>query len=101
MKLIVVVGPSSFDKEIKSIFEKSEINKYSRTDISGHSENEESDISRNWFAISNEYQKSIIFFSFTKEDKAKKVLEASKSFNDSITSKSRIRAFIMPVENHI
>ena len=100
MKLIVVVGPNSFDKEIRNIFEESGIQNYSRSDISGHREEEDSNLSENWFAISNGYQKSIIFFSFTEKENAKKVLKAANVFNDTLTSKSRLRAFILSVEDH-
>lgn len=100
MKLIIVVGPNSFDGEIKNIFEESEIQIYSRSDITGHSNKGDYNLSENWFAISNGYQKSIVFFSFTEEEKAKKVLEAANLFNGTLKSKSQLRAFIMSVEDH-
>ncbi len=100
MKLIVVTGAIHFDKDVEKIFENANIPVFSRAAISGHNKNEENDISGNWFAVSNGYQNSIVFFSFTEKDKAEKVLELVNTFNDSIPSKSRVRAFIMSVENH-
>ena len=100
MKLIVVTGAIHFDKDIEKIFEAADIEVFSRSAISGHNKNEENDLSANWFAVSNEYQNSTILFSFTEKEKAERVLELVNRFNESIPSKSRVRAFIMSVENH-
>ncbi len=101
MKLIVVTGAIHFDKDIEKILDNANIKIYSRSIIGGHSKNTGNNISDNWFAMSNHYQDSVAFFSFTEEKKAQTALEAAASFNHSIPSKSRIRAFILGVENNI
>lgn len=100
MKAIVVVGAKHFEEEIAAIFERAGIEIYSRTNISGHKESGDEALRGNWFAISNEEQRSIVFFSFTDEVKARNVLKISEEYNTSIESQSRIRAFIMAVEDH-
>ena len=100
MKLVFILGAKHFDNEIKKIFDEAEISIYSQTDISGHNKNEEEVLQDNWFALSNDHQKSIVFFSFTEEYKAVKALNLANTFNRYISSKSRIRVFIMPVESH-
>ncbi len=101
MKLLIIVGASFFEKEIKGILDSADISVYSQTNIMGHSDNKNEDLLENWFAVSNEYQKSVMFFSFTGSAKAQKVLERTEEYNATIDSKSRLRAFILSVENHI
>ncbi len=100
MKLIVITASIHFEKDIKEIFKKAQIDVFSQTDVSGHNESKDDNMRNNWFAMSDGYQKSIIFFSFTENEKAEQALQFVNQFNDSIASKSRIKAFIMPVEKH-
>ena len=100
MKLLVVVGVNHFNKEIKRILDESGISIYSQTNIVGHNEMVEENLSANWFASTSEFQKSVLYFSFTGSAKAESVLKLVNKQNETIDSTSRIRAFIMPVETH-
>ena len=67
MKLVLIMGAKQFDNEIKQIFADAEIAIYGQTDISGHNKNEEENFQDNWFALSNENQKSNVFFLLPKK----------------------------------
>ncbi len=100
MKLLVVVGANHFSKEIKQIFNDAGISIYSQSNISGHNEKEDENLRGNWFASTSEFQKSVLYFSFTGSAKAESAMELVNRHNENIASESRIRAFIMPVESH-
>ncbi|MCP4123985.1 MAG: hypothetical protein GY751_19735 [Bacteroidetes bacterium] len=100
MKLIVAVGAIEFKEEIARIFAEAGISIYSQSRITGHNEPEEEALRSNWFAQSSDDQRSIVFFAFTAQKKAAKALELANIYNESISSQSRIKAFIMPVEDH-
>lgn len=100
MKLIVTVGAVEFKDEIAKIFANAGISIYSQSRITGHNEQEDEALRSNWFAQSSDDQRSIVFFAFTAEEKTAKTLELVKIYNESISSQSRLKAFIMPVEDH-
>lgn len=100
MKMIVAVGAIEFKKELSRIFQESGIRIYSQSRISGHNEEDDEALRGNWFAQSSGEQHSIMFFAFTEESHALQALGLVKAYNESIASKSRLRAFIMPVEIH-
>lgn len=103
MKVVILVGAKDYEGAIKAILDNSGIDIYSQTDISGHKESPDTRLGDNWFAVSSEYQKSIVFFSFTEEPKAARAVELVREFNlenAGEASMSRIRAFVMAVEKH-
>ena len=100
MKLLVVVGVKSFEEKIKDIFESANISIYSKSNISGHKDLVNEELGENWFALSNETRKSVMFFSFTRSEKANDVLKLIKGYNETIDSKSRLKGFVMSVESH-
>jgi len=100
MKLIVTVGAIEFKEEIAKIFANAGITIYSQSRITGHNEQEDETLRSNWFAQSSDDQRSIVFFAFTSQEKAAHALKLANIYNESISSQSRIKAFIMPVEDH-
>ncbi|MEZ4930976.1 MAG: hypothetical protein R2788_02435 [Saprospiraceae bacterium] len=100
MKLVVITGAIHFDEQIEKILDKSGVGIYSRSNISGHRKGEESDLSESWFAVSNGYQDSVMFFAFTPKENAKQVMDTVNAFNETLTSNSPIRVFILSVDNH-
>lgn len=102
MKLLAIIGLIHYEPEIKKILKKANITIYSKLKVNGHSKSEEDEnLVGNWFAMSEGDQKSIMFFSFTKPECATEALKLVSEYNESIKSKSRVRAFIMPVDQHI
>lgn len=100
MKLLVIIGAADFENDIKKMLEKAGVPIFSRVEISGHRNNPEEDLSQNWFAVSNGYQESVLFFSFTHQETAKAAMVLVEEFNHSITSSSRIKSFMLAVEAH-
>ncbi|MCB0503237.1 MAG: hypothetical protein KDD32_11175 [Bacteroidetes bacterium] len=100
MKFLVITNSVHFDKDVKHLLEQADVKVYSQMNINGHSEVDQENLRDNWFAVSNQYDKSSVFFSFTEDEKANKVIQLSSEFNQTSDSKSKIRAFIMSVDNH-
>ena len=100
MKLIVITGAVHFDEKIKEMLEKSDVGIYSRSDISGHKKGGDSNLSENWFAGSDGYQESVIFFAFTEKEKVEKMVETVNKFNSTLSSESPVRTFVLAVESH-
>lgn len=101
MKLLVITGSVHFDEQIEEILKEAGLNVYSRSDISGRKENQNRNLSDNWFALANAYQDSVMFFAFTQKEKIAGALQAVEDYNETIASESRIRAFVLAVENHV
>ncbi|MEZ5007132.1 MAG: hypothetical protein R2728_02645 [Chitinophagales bacterium] len=100
MKFLVVTNSIHFDNDVKKLLEKANVKVYSQMNINGHTESEKENLRDNWFAMSNQYDKSSVFFSFTEDEKANEVIRLTTEFNNATDSKSKIRAFVMLVENH-
>lgn len=100
MKLIVITGAIHFEEEIKKILDKSEASIYSRSDISGHKKKTDVDLRENWFAGSNGYQQSVMFFAFTQKEIIDNLITAVNKFNEKVESDSPLRAFVLAVESH-
>ena len=100
MKLLVITGAIIFDEEIAKILDQSNISIYSRSDISGHKKKGTVDLSDNWFASSNGYQQSVMFFAFTDLERVEDVMKRVNIFNENLDSASPLRAFVLKVENH-
>ena len=100
MKFLVVTNSIHFDNEVKKLLQKANVKVYSQMPINGHADVEQENLRDNWFAMSNQYDKSSVFFAFTEDEKAQKVIELTTEFNNATDSKSKIRAFVMLVENH-
>ena len=101
MKMITIVGSIHFEPDIKKVLKEAGIKIYSQTKINGYNDDDDENLRSNWFAMSEGYQKSILFFSFDIKDKTDKALKLISEFNENIKSKSRIRAFVVPVEQYI
>ncbi len=66
MKLVIVVGANHFDEDIVKILKEANVSIYSKSNITGHRENNDKNIGENWFASSNFMEESVLYFSFTR-----------------------------------
>ncbi len=101
MKLLVVLGFEAYDKDILRILKEAEIKIFSKSRMSGYKNGDEQDLSTNWFSASvNEYN-AIMFFAFTEAEKSQQVMSLVQAFNEKSQAQSKIRAFVMHVEDAV
>ena len=101
MKLVIVTAVDEYKKDIVKLFKKSGIENFSESDIEGFKTSEPGNLVSNWFASESSGSDSEMFFSFAKNDRADKLFELLKKYNQEIKSKNLIRAVVVPVEKYI
>ncbi len=102
MKLLIVTVIKECRKEVANIFDKMGIGAYSVTDIHGVSNDEETEITSNWFGGEwEEDYESIMLFSFTNNDIAENTLAAIDSFNKNKNSPFPLKAIVIPIEKAV
>lgn len=99
MKLILITAIEYFQKDVKKILKQAEIEHFSGVEVEGFNTHPSDSFS--WFSSREEGIESHMYFSFTTAEKAQKVLDLAKAFNETLTKQqSRIRAIVMPIEAH-
>ncbi len=98
MKLLVLTAVKSYEKEAITLFKKAEINAFSNGEINGFKTDDHENLIDNWFSSSSEKVKSILFFTFTEEDKIDSFLKELEIFNQNIRSDNPLRAIVLNIE---
>lgn len=101
MKLLVLTAVKSYEKEAIRLFKKAEINAFSNAEINGFKSDDHENLIDNWFSSSSEKVKSILFFTFTEEDKINTLLEGLEVFNENIKSDNPLRAVVLNIEKFL
>lgn len=100
MKLLLVTSVKEYEKEIPVLFRQSGIVNYSASDIKGFTKGNKADLVDNWFSSTKEGVSSVLYFAFTKDACANRLLEELEKFNDSISS-NPMRGIVIDVEKFI
>ncbi len=98
MKLLIVTLLETHRKEVLSIFEESGINAFSTSEIEGHKFSTTAD---DFFNAESETKKSLMFFSFTTEEKITPLFKLVTSFNRNAVTHNPLRVVVLPVERAI
>jgi len=98
MKLLILTAVKSYEKEAIRLFKKAQIHAFSNAEINGFRSDDHENLIDNWFSSSSEKIKSILFFTFTDEDKIDSLLEQLELFNATIESNNPIRAIVLNIE---
>lgn len=101
MKLLVVLGFADYDPAIMKIFKQANILIFSKSRMSGYKQDELPNWTENWFSATRDEYEAIMFFAFTNEEKVDAVTAAVAAFNSSSEATSKIRAFVMNVEQAV
>lgn len=101
MKLLIVTIVDEFQKEAMKLFKESHIDRFSGSDIDGFKETSSFLMNSSWFPHDKGGAESIMFFSFTEEDKIDTFLELAKKFNETLETDNPIRAIVVPIEKYI
>lgn len=98
MKLIIVTAIKEFEKEIKQILSKSNINSFNYGNVSGYRDSSNDAVKENWFASEMNEVGSIIFHVIATKEKADKVFEIIEIFNEKQKTISKIHISIIELE---
>ena len=101
MKLLIVTSVAEFQKEILSIFKKANIEAFSRTEIDGYKNTNSVIATRSWFPGEKGGNESLMFFSFTENEKIELLFKLVSEFNENLETNNPIRAAVVNIENYI
>lgn len=101
MKLIIVTSVAEYEKKVCELFKKSCIEVYSSAPIEGHKFLGVENLQDNWFSANRNTYDSIVYFSFTDEDKIDVLLENIQQFNEKQKSNNPVKAIVLPIEKFV
>jgi len=95
MKLLVITLLEQHRKEVLALFEEAGINAFSTSEIEGHKFTTGAD---DFFPAESETKKSLLFFSFTKEEKITPFFKLATEFNHAAVTHNPLRVVVLPIE---
>lgn len=101
MKLVMVTVVEEFQKEVLQLFKKTGIENFSESDIEGFKNSPSIVSASNWFSGQKSSIQSLLFFSFTEEEKANLLFEEIKLFNQKEDITNPIKLAVLPIEKFI
>ena len=99
MKLLIVTSIKECQDTVGNIFKETGIQVFSVSEIAGFRDGTSTSLTHGWFGSGGDSFDSIMLFSFTEKEKAEKVLELIKVYNEKEQSAFPVRGFILAVEN--
>lgn len=101
MKLLIVTVVEEFQLEARRLFKESHIERFSGSEIDGFKEVPSFLGNSSWFPSEAGGAESIMFFSFTEEEKIDIFFELAKKFNNQLETDNPIKAIVVPIERSI
>lgn len=101
MKLVIVTAVGVFQKDILGLFKKANIENLSSSNIEGFKNKSSVLMESQWFSGENLSNESLLFFSFTEDQKIDLLFDLIKAYNSELKTNSPIRAIVVPVERFI
>lgn len=101
MKLLIVTTVSEFQQDILKLFKKANIEAFSSSEIDGYKETNSLVATQSWFPGHKGGNESLMFFSFTDEEKIKEIFEYLKEYNTHLETNNPVRAVVLPIEQSI
>ena len=98
MKLVTLLAIEIYKDEIIQILKKAGVLSFSYTNIIGYQNNKTDDLNSNWFGTEIHQSESVIFIAFIHESLLNKLFEHTNSFNETLSSTSRIHISTLSVE---
>jgi len=101
MKLLIVTVVEQFEKEILKLLKKTNIESFSESQIDGYKNSSPLLRTSSWFPSENGGVESILFFSFTEDEKIETLFGLIKEFNRHLETNNPIKAIVVPIEKFI
>lgn len=101
MKLLIVTVISHYEKKVLQFFKEANIESFSGTSIEGYKDVPSIMANSSWFPSEKGGANSIMFFTFTEDDKIDLFFSLVSQFNDNLKINSPIHAVVAPIERSI
>ncbi len=101
MKLLIVTVVDQFEKEVLQLFKKANIESYSGSDIEGYKNASSFMMNSSWFPSEKGGADSIMFFSFTEDEKIDVFFDLVEKFNENLETNNPMHAVVVPIERSI
>ncbi|WP_416376144.1 hypothetical protein [Salinimicrobium catena] len=101
MKLLIVTTVSEYQKEILKLFKKANIEAFSSSEIDGYKNTTSLIATTSWFPGEKGGNESLMFFSFTDEEKITDFFSYVREFNNNLETNNPVRAIVLPIEESI
>ncbi|MEH6763406.1 MAG: hypothetical protein V7655_02810 [Aequorivita antarctica] len=101
MKLLIVTVVNEHQKVVLQLFKKATIESYSGSDIEGFKNVPSVMMNSSWFPSEKGGAESIMFFSFTEDEKIDSFFSLVIQFNETLETSNPIHVVVVPIERSI
>ncbi|MFZ0490489.1 MAG: hypothetical protein WBV11_09700 [Salegentibacter sp.] len=101
MKLLMVTTLHEFQKPVLKLFKQADIEAFSSSEIDGYKNVNSLVATQSWFPGEKGGNESMMFFSFTEEEKIKNFFALTREFNAGLKTDNPVRAVVLPIEDHL
>lgn len=101
MKLLIVTAVADFEQEMLSLFKKANISSFSGSHIDGFKNTASLLRSASWFPTEQGGVESMMFFSFTEEEKIGALFGLLAEFNKHLETQNPVKAVVLPIEQYL
>lgn len=101
MKLLIITAIAEFEKPVSQMLKQAQIEAFSSSDIEGHKNINSMVNAQNWYSSGNISDDSLMIFSFTGQEQIDEFMSAARAFNEEQKTQNRIRAVVLPIEQHL
>jgi len=101
MKLVIVTAVNEYKKDIIRLFKEAKIEQFSDAEIEGFKIPPNLLVASNWFSPGNKGARSLLFFSFSTEDKIDSLFQLIKNYNSGLETNNPIKALVLPIEKYL
>ena len=101
MKLLIVTVVNYYEKQVLQLLKQAKIEALSGTQIKGCKDIPSLVANSSWFITEKSGANSVMFFSFTDDDKIDLFFKLAKEFNENLKTNNPIHAVVAPIERSI
>lgn len=101
MKLLIVTVVSYYEEQVLQLFKDAKIESFSGSSIKGYKDTPSLVANSSWFPSQKGGANSIMFFSFTSDDKIDLFFSLVEQFNKNLKTNNPIHAIVAPIERSI
>ncbi|TVQ44556.1 MAG: hypothetical protein EA362_10090 [Saprospirales bacterium] len=101
MKLLIVTTVAEYQEDVLKMLKESGVEAFSTSEIDGYKNLKEAVTSPSWFPAIKAGYDSLLYFSFTDEEKLDRFMKMAKSYNDKLKTNNPVRAVSLNIEKFI
>lgn len=101
MKLLIVTVVRYYEERVLQLFKEANIESFSGTNIEGYKDASSVLANSSWFPSQKGGANSIMFFSFTDDEKIDSFFSLVEDFNKDLKTNNPIHAIVAPIERSI